>query len=36
MAAHVEKTMRWQWGQSVSPFKIKIKEEKTYLYGMTG
>jgi hypothetical protein len=27
--------MRWQWGPSVSPLKINIKEEKKYFYGMT-
>jgi hypothetical protein len=28
LAPHVKKMMRWQWGPSVSPLKIKIKEEK--------
>jgi hypothetical protein len=28
LAAYVEKTMKWQWGPSVSLLKIKIKEEK--------
>jgi hypothetical protein len=32
LAAHVEKTMRWQWGPSIGPLKIKNKEEKIFLW----
>jgi hypothetical protein len=28
LAAYIEKTIRWQWGISINPLKIKNKEEK--------
>jgi hypothetical protein len=31
LAAHVEKMIRWQWGPSISPLKIKNKEENIFM-----
>jgi hypothetical protein len=29
--AHMEKTMRWQWGPPVSLLKIKIKKKNIFM-----